>query len=129
VNPIVGIEHFSIAAKDTVSLSDWYVRVLGFQVVYKNAKTPPTFFLKPAAGSMIEMIPASEKPAVRRENNDPGLTHVALSAPDFDAAVAHLQANGVTFEGEVKASGDVKAYFFRDPEGNLLHLICRPKPL
>jgi catechol 2,3-dioxygenase-like lactoylglutathione lyase family enzyme len=66
---------------------------------------------------------------VSRENNDPGLTHVALSVADFEAAVAHLQANGVAFEGEVKVSGEVKAHFFRDPEGNLLHVICRPRPL
>lgn len=125
-----GIEHFAIAAKDTEKLADFYIQAFGFSVAYKNAKTPPTIFVKPAnPGSMIEIIPASEKPALRRELNDAGLVHVALSVSDLDAAMAELSARGVSFDGDVKVSGDVKAVFFRDPEGNILHLIQRPKAL
>jgi glyoxylase I family protein len=126
---VSGIEHFAIAAKDTQVLSDFYVKTLGFAVAYKNAKTPATFFVKSPAGSMIEIIPASDKPATRRELTDPGLVHVALSVASVDRAMAELAKAGITFDGDVKVSGDVKAVFFRDPEGNILHLIERPKPL
>ena len=48
----------------------------------------------------------------------------------FDAIVADLQAKGVTFEhydtierrGDVHVAGDFKAVWFKDPDGNLLHL-------
>ena len=126
---IQGIEHFAIAAKDTVKLCEFYRDVLGFAVVYDNAKTPPTFFVKPAGGSMIEIIPAPDKPVVRRDNTDPGLTHVALGVADLDAAMAELKRRGIVFEGDVKVSGEVRAVFFRDPEGNILHLVQRPTPL
>ncbi len=124
-----GIEHFTIAAKDTAALSDFYVKTLGFTVVYKNAKAPPTFFVKPPSGSMIEIIPASDKPPVRRENTDPGLVHVALSVSSVEEGIKQLAGRGIRFEGDVKVSGDVKAVFFRDPEGNILHLVERPKAL
>ena len=127
---VTGVEHFAIAAKNTETLANFYVATMGFSVAYKNAKTPPTFFVKPAQpGSMIEIVPAAEKPLARRELTDPGLAHVALSVTDLVKTMAELSAKGIRFEGDVKVSGDVKAVFFRDPEGNNLHLIERPTPL
>jgi catechol 2,3-dioxygenase-like lactoylglutathione lyase family enzyme len=51
---------------------------------------------------------------------------------DFDAAVAQLKANGVTFEeypelgmqvtDGVHTAGELKAAWFKDPDGNILHL-------
>jgi len=48
----------------------------------------------------------------------------------FDDIVADLQAKGVTFEhydtierrGDIHVAGDFKAVWFKDPDGNLLHL-------
>ena len=125
-----GIEHFAICARDTAALADFYVNTLGFSIVFRNAKTPPTLFVKPARpGSMIEIMPAADKPIARREMTDPGLVHVALSVADLAASMAELTARGIRFEGEVRVSGDAQAVFFRDPEGNILHLIQRGRPL
>lgn len=51
---------------------------------------------------------------------------------DFDAIVAALGKSGVPFEhydlpgmtrtGDVHAAGDFKAAWFRDPDGNILHV-------
>ena len=51
---------------------------------------------------------------------------------DFDGVVKALQQSGVTFEhydlpgmarsGDVHAAGDFKAAWFRDPDGNILHV-------
>lgn len=51
---------------------------------------------------------------------------------DFDAIVAALQKRGVPFEqydlpgmtrsGDVHRAGDFKAAWFRDPDGNILHV-------
>jgi catechol 2,3-dioxygenase-like lactoylglutathione lyase family enzyme len=51
---------------------------------------------------------------------------------EFDAIVAALAARGVPFEhydlpgmtraGDVHAAGDFKAAWFRDPDGNILHV-------
>jgi len=52
---------------------------------------------------------------------------------EVDAIVADLKAKGVTFEhypdmegmrleGDVHVSGDMKAVWFKDPDGNILHI-------
>ena len=48
----------------------------------------------------------------------------------FDAIIADLQAKGVVFEhydmmerrGDIHVGGDFKAVWFKDPDGNLLHI-------
>jgi glyoxylase I family protein len=125
-----GIEHVAIAAKDTDALSKWYCDVLDFSVAYKNAKTPATYFVRGACGSMIEIIPANDASPVVHDEKDAGLRHLAITVDDFDAAYADLKTKGVSFTAAPKeASGGVKLVFFTDPEGNLLHLIYRPNPL
>jgi hypothetical protein len=64
-----------------------------------------------------------------RENADPGLSHLAVTVSDFDGAVKDLAGKAVVVENIREASGGVKVGFFRDPEGNLLQVIHRPKPL
>jgi catechol 2,3-dioxygenase-like lactoylglutathione lyase family enzyme len=49
---------------------------------------------------------------------------------DIEAIVASLKAKGVTFEhypdmgleGDIHVSGDMKTVWFKDPDGNILHL-------
>jgi catechol 2,3-dioxygenase-like lactoylglutathione lyase family enzyme len=51
---------------------------------------------------------------------------------DIDAIVAALKARGVTFEhydmpgatlqGDIHVSGDMKTAWFKDPDGNILHI-------
>jgi len=124
-----GIEHVAVCAQDTEALAKWYVEKLGFVECYRGSKTPPTLFVKQAGGSMIEIMP-QQGPRPSRKDNDGGLAHLALSVGDFDAALAALMSRGVKLEGEPKeASGGVKVAFFRDPEGNLIQAIYRPKAL
>lgn len=124
-----GIEHVAICAEDTEKLAQWYVDTLGFEVCYKNAKTPPTLFVKQPGGSMIEIMPA-KGPRPQRDDTDAGLAHLAIAVGDFDAALKDLKGKGVTFDSDPKeASGGVKVVFFRDIEGNLIQAIYRPNPL
>ena len=123
-----GIEHTAIAAQNTSALCEWYCNTFGFEVAYKNQKSPPTYFVKLGMG-LIELIPAGETQRVARENTDPGLSHMAICVNDFDAAVAELQGKGIAVENIREASGGVKVGFLEDPEGNLLQVISRPVPL
>jgi catechol-2,3-dioxygenase len=55
---------------------------------------------------------------------------------DFDAIVADLKSRGVTFEhydlpgttreGDVHVSGDFRAVWFKDPDGNILNVANPP---
>ena len=125
-----GIEHFAIAAKNTDLLAQWYCENLGFRVAHKNEKTPPTYFIRGEKGSMLEIIPATEKPKQLQGLADAGPRHVAISVSDFDKAYEHLRSRGTNFLSEPReVSGGVRVVFFTDSEQNIIHLIYRPSPI
>ncbi len=126
---ILGIEHVAICARDTKALTDWYVKMFGVSVVYDNGKG--TYFVKAPDSSMIEIIQADTAEAPT-PTKDWGIRHFALSVSDegFDELVGKLKEEGVEVVTEVSVSSKgIKTFFFRDPEGNIFHLIYRPEAL
>ena len=123
----MGIEHLAVLAKDTEALKDWYAKTFGGKVVYDNGKG--TYFVAFADGSMIEFIMAGED-TPEYGAQAAGLRHIAIGveADEFDPLVAALKADGGVQEISDVAENakGIKTYFFRDPEGNILHLIYRP---
>jgi len=122
---IQGIEHAAIAAKDVERLAAFYVETLGFEINYRG-KT--AIFVKAGDGSMIEIIPADGELS-EAALKAPGLRHLALSVSGFEAECERLTAAGVSFLEPPLIKGGNKVAFFRDPEGNVLHLIERSQPL
>lgn len=126
---IKGIEHIGICAKDTDALKDWYVRLFGFKVIYENNKAPKTYFLYVNDGSMIEIYPSNTSSG-DYDNKVKGIRHLALIPENFDEVCKLLSDNNVEILEEAKTSSTgVKTIFFKDIEGNILHLIDRPEPL
>ncbi len=124
------VEHLGIVAKDPEALANWYCQLFGFKVVYKGSKTPATYFVAPAAGgTMFEIMPAGEPGVPEPSESMQGLRHIALAVADIEAAHQVLLKNAVPIMYAREASGGVKVVFFRDPEGNIVHLIYRPTPL
>lgn len=122
---IKGIEHTAIAAADVASLADWYVAVLGFEIVYQS---PNAIFVQAPDGSMIEFI-HSEGDRPPNVFKTPGIRHLALTVSDFDSAHSKLQEYQVAFLTEPQESKGNRVVFFSDPEGNILHLLYRAHPL
>lgn len=122
---IRGIEHVAIAAKDASALADWYSAVLGFEVVYQSAKA---VFVKSPDGSMIEIIHSDGDRGAQTVNTQ-GIRHIALTVTEFDSVYAQMRSKSVAFDAEPLESKGTKVVFFRDPEGNILHLIQRTNPL
>ncbi len=124
-----GFEHAAIAAHDSRELVDWYVKVFDLKVVYDNSKTPPTCLLSAPDGTVLEIMPAAYEDRTVYEQYAPGFRHVAITVPDFDAAVNRLRKHGIEAFFDFRTSDASKLIFFRDPEGNVLHLIWRATPL
>jgi len=124
---ITGIEHIGVFAKDTEALKDWYIKLFDFKTVYDNGKG--TFFLKAPDGSMLEFVKTQEDGGIVGDKVS-GIRHLAFSVDNFEEMVEKLSdANvQVVSEAVVSAKG-IKTFFFRDPEGNVIHLINRPQPL
>jgi len=123
------VEHIGIPAADSVALKNWYERVLGARVIWDNGQQPPTFIIALAGGAWLEIYPANTaQNAGRSDNKLAGFRHVALRVDSMDAAKAGLEMRGVKFTEEIRlAAGGGKILLFADGEGNLLHLVERPK--
>ncbi len=125
---VTGIEHAAIASPDPEALARWYVETLGFTVNYFSEKSKTTF-VKAANGAMIEIIRSNGDARPPQDLRDPGLRHLALSVSDFQAVYERLKAKGVKFLTEPEMKGGNSVVFFTDPDGNILHLLQREKPL
>jgi glyoxylase I family protein len=122
---IKGVEHVAIATKDPQRLARWYVEHLNFAPLLD---TGTTVYIKAANSVVLEFVAAddiSPSPRIR----DSGIRHIAFSVDDFEAAHAHLKSTGIEFEPQPIVLPGMRLHFFRDPEGNYLHLVCRDKPL
>ncbi len=120
-----GIEHFAIASPNPQRLAEYYCAYLEFEITYAYSGN---YFVQAKDGGLIEIIPAEgERPQTAMRT--PGMRHIAISVDDFDAAYRQLQEQGVKFEGKPYTNEGNRLVFFKDPDGNLIHLIKREKPL
>ncbi len=124
---ITGIEHTAIYAKDTKKLADWYAELLDGKIVYSNSND--VHFVAFADGSMIEFCPCKNT-FDAPEFEDSGMRHIAFSVDDFYEASSKIRASKAPIERDTAiSSSGVKTMFFRDPEGNIIHIISRTNPL
>ena len=127
---VQGIEHIAIVSYDTAALKNWYLKMFGGKIVYDNGKG--VYFLAFQNGDMIEFVPAeSDRPDDFERSA--GVRHIALavSSTAFDEVTAMLKADERVEEVHdisENAKG-LKTYWFKDIEGNFMHLIYRPEPL
>jgi glyoxylase I family protein len=122
------VEHLGLPARNPVALKDWYVRTLGATVAFDNGQTPPAFFLSLPGGMMIEIYQGEASLPETGNNSQAGWRHLALQVESIESARDVLERNGVKFPDPVKpAGGGGRVLFFRDAEGNLLHLVERPE--
>lgn len=124
-----GFEHTAIAALNTKELADWYCKVFSLNVVYDNKKEPATYMLKALDGTMLEIVPATSSEDRQYEAREKGIRHIAIRVTDFQEACKKLEGHGVTFFENKTLQDGGKLAFFRDPEGNILHLMWRTKEL
>jgi glyoxylase I family protein len=119
-----GIEHTAIATPNPEALAQWYEKYLGFPIVHRYGGN---VFVKAADGTMLELIPSIGDP-VKTEIKTPGIRHLAIKVEDFDAGVQALERQGIEIFDRIEGGANRLA-FFRDLEGNILHLIYREKSL
>jgi glyoxylase I family protein len=121
------LEHIGLAAQDPTALKEWCLRTFGASVVFADGKSPPAFFVRLPGGLLIEIYSSRAKPERPFANDMAGWRHLALRVNSIEAARNNLLAKGVEFEPVIKpAGGGGRVLFFKDPEGNLWHLVERP---
>ena len=122
------IEHIALPALNVTALRDWYVAKLGATCIAPNGTEPPYFIKLPGATTTFEMYAATGSVPQTEDNGVAGWRHLALRVDSIEAARKELEARGVVFNDPIKpAAGGGRVLFFKDGEGNLLHLVDRPK--
>jgi catechol 2,3-dioxygenase-like lactoylglutathione lyase family enzyme len=123
----ISAEHLGLAARNPTALKDWYLRVLGAELVFADGKTPPAYFVRVGA-LLIEIYQSASWSEATADNRLSGWRHVALRVEAIESAQRELESRGVHFDQEIKpAGGGGRILFFKDGEDNLLHLVERPK--
>src|SRR5436190_18299047 len=111
------VEHIGLAARDTVALKDWYVKVLGAREVFTDGKSPPAFLLETAGGLMIELYPGDSRVELTADNKLAGWRHLSMRVDSIETARAELARCGVTIDELIKpAGGGGRVLFFKDCE-------------
>ena len=122
------IEHFALYAEDPASLKDFYVAAFGLRVIVDNSQaTPPGYFLADEAGMAIEII---GRPPGAEGVNQRFVCHLAMLVEDVAAERSRLEGSGSVFEADTVVDNEsMKTCFFRDPAGNRVQIVSRPRPL
>jgi catechol 2,3-dioxygenase-like lactoylglutathione lyase family enzyme len=113
----------SIAVKDMAAATKFYGETLGLEA---TMETPGGTFFK--SGSSGVFVYPSQHAGTNKA------TYAAWNIEDVKGAVEALKAKGVTFEqypdmpdvtleGDVHVMGDLKAAWFKDPDGNILNIV------
>jgi catechol 2,3-dioxygenase-like lactoylglutathione lyase family enzyme len=121
------VEHVGLPAGDPARLRDWYVTLLGADCLSPNGAEPPYFIRLPGSAVRFEIYAATATSQRTNDNGLAGWRHLALRVDSIEAARSHLEGRGVQFNDPIKpAAGGGRVLFFKDREGNLLHLVDRP---
>jgi len=120
------VEHLGFATPDPRMLAHWYVEVIGGELVWENGATPPALFVRLPGGFVLEIYSSTTVSPEVGLNHLAGFRHLALRVENIEIAKASLEHKGVAFVEPIKpAGGGGRVLFFRDPCGNLLHLVER----
>jgi catechol 2,3-dioxygenase-like lactoylglutathione lyase family enzyme len=124
----LSLEHIALPATNPVALKKWYERVLDARLIWDNGQNPPVCLIELPGGAWLEIY-ATDLPLADRGNSKlAGFRHLALRVDSLDATKTELSRRGVRFDDEIRqAAGGGRVLFFNDCEGNLLHLVERPK--
>lgn len=121
------VEHIGLPARNAAALRDWYVAFLGAHCIAPTGDTPPFFIRPPGANTLFEIYNSTGANPVTEDNGLAGWRHLALRVDSLETARVELETRGVKFLDPIKpAAGGGRVLFFKDGEGNLLHLVDRP---
>lgn len=123
---LAGLDHLVVTVTDMGRAVDFYSRVLGLDVRYRDAQRVDLMLGDTALRlhqTDTDIAPISATPT-------PGSLDLCLRCQlPLDEFMDHLKALSVTIElGPVErqgATGAIESVYLRDPDGNLLE-ICRP---
>lgn len=116
-----GLHHIAIICSDYPRSKDFYVRILGFEVireVYRPERKSYKLDLELQGGYLIELFSFPDPPARVSRPEACGLRHLAFAVDDIEASCTYLNELGVATEPiRIDEHTRKKFTFFSDPDG------------
>jgi predicted enzyme related to lactoylglutathione lyase len=118
--------HTTLPASDLGRAKKFYAEKLGLS---PSTESPGALFYVTGGGTRFTLYPTPNQ-------TRGGHTQMGFSVNDIEESVAELKTAGVVFEeydfpglktqGSIAQTGDVRAAWFKDSEGNLIGLVQIP---
>ncbi|MCX7009822.1 MAG: VOC family protein [Kiritimatiellaeota bacterium] len=123
------LHHIAILASDYARSHDFYVRILGFDILQETHRAERQSWKLDLAGVgdlQIELFSFPNPPKRPTHPEACGLRHLAFAVENLDAAVAHLLTEGIAVEPLRTDDLTGKRFtFFKDPDDLPLELYER----
>ncbi len=134
---VTAFNHIGHCVADVARARRFYEEALGFSYLYEleipDAATRRLLMVEPPAGvtasylrldglilELIHFAHAPTAPATERVMNQPGLTHISVSAEDVAGTLERIEALG----GQTLYQTDLgSAVMVRDPDGQLIEIL------
>ncbi|MEW6993867.1 VOC family protein [Colwelliaceae bacterium MEBiC 14330] len=120
------IHHVAIICSDYQKSKDFYVGILGLQILAENYRAERQSFKLDLAlpdGSQVELFSFPGAPARPSYPEARGLRHLAFNVEDIEQASLKLQRYGITVQRiRIDEYTGKKFTFFNDPDGLPLEL-------
>lgn len=126
---ITGIDHFAVVTTDVARAARFYTELLGFRETMRLETSHSGTIIFVALGdAQLELFGGGTPRAGQPEGRPVGFTHIALKVDDIDADHERLAAAGIAFDMRpTTVESCLRIAFFRDPDGNTIELMQRPR--
>ena len=116
----MGVEHIGIKALDLEKAIQFYIKVLGFEFLYRIKPGEVELVFLELGGTVVELVEVVDG----RRYEDGVVNHLAIRVSDIFKAIEHLKAQQVELtSSEPMALGEGRYnFFFRGPSGEKLEL-------
>ena len=129
---LLGIHHVAVIAADYARSRDFYVRILGLEIIAENYRSERDSWkldLRLPDGSQLELFSFPSPPARPSRPEARGLRHLAFRVAALDDVVDHLRREGVVCEPiRMDEFTGHRFTFFADPDDLPLELYETPTP-
>ena len=119
---IVGMNHFTVLAKDLVATREFYIGVMGLADGPRPDLGFPGAWLYAGDQAVLHIIAGRALPSDPRGVLD----HMAFSAKDLPATVSQLKARGISYDLRRQAESGTWQLFCFDPNGARVELDFDP---
>ena len=110
------LHHATVAVTDLDRARDFYGRILGLKEVPRRG-------VKGSDGAWFQVGP-SQINLIRRDKREPDSPrHFGICVDSIRAARKALQEEGIEMT-ETTQVGNINRFFFADPDGNRLEIVC-----